>query len=69
MPIDLFSDHWARPSNRKGGVADLGRGVHIDGCTVNRATIRRESKTEFAEKACTLSGEREKLAGAIRGLY
>ena len=33
------------------------------------ATIRRESKTEFAEKARTLSVEREKLAGAIRGLY
>jgi len=33
------------------------------------ATIRRESKTEFAEKAYTLSVEREKLAGAIRGLY
>ncbi len=33
------------------------------------ATIRRESKTEFAEKARTLSVEREKLAGTIRGLY
>ena len=33
------------------------------------ATIRRESKTEFAEKARTLSVEREKLTGAIRGLY
>jgi uncharacterized Zn finger protein (UPF0148 family) len=33
------------------------------------ATIRREPKTEFAEKSRTLSVEREKLAGSNWGLY